>query len=265
MSKYCGITFKDNGKIYFFDKKDFNLTVGDKVIVDTEKGKQFGKVIIDDVKVVDDNGNIKEVIKIATKDDEERYYKNLDDAQDAIVKAKELAKKLELNMSFTDANFNFDRTQLIFSFVSDTRVDFRELAKELASLYKTRIELRQIGVRDKAKELSGIGQCGRELCCASFLNDLDSVSINMAKNQNLALNPTKINGQCGRLLCCLKYEDDLYFESKKGLPNVGNKVTTDEGEGKVISVNILKRKYNVQLENGNVVEIVVPKEDDINE
>ena len=158
-------------------------------------------------------------------------------------------------MKILNASFTFDRNQLLFNFLADDRVDFRELAKKLASVYKTRIELRQIGVRDKAKEVGGIGQCGRTLCCYSFLKDMSSVSINMAKNQNLALNPTKINGACGRLMCCLAYENDFYKECRTGLPSVGDNINTSDVTGKVTDVDILKRSYKVEKDNGTVVEI----------
>ena len=176
----------------------------------------------------------------------------------ALIKAQELAEKTNLDMKFLDAFFTFDRKQLVFQFLSDNRVDFRDLAKSLAAIYKTRIELRQVGVRDKAKNISGIGQCGRKLCCSSFLNDLDSVGIAQVKNQNLSLNPNKINGLCGRLLCCLKYEDELYTEYRKGLPEVGDKKTYDGETGSVISVDIPNRKYTLLTEKGNKIEIKVP-------
>lgn len=161
-------------------------------------------------------------------------------------------------MKFLDAYFTFDRKQLVFQFLADNRVDFRELAKSLAAIYKTRIELRQVGVRDKAKEISGIGQCGRKLCCSSFLNDLDSVGIAQVKNQNLSLNPSKINGLCGRLLCCLKYEDDLYTEFRKDLPEVGDKIKHDKEDATVISVDIPNRKYTILTESGTKEEVTVP-------
>ena len=260
MSKLVGVVLKKNGRVYFFDANNIELFDGAKVVVDTERGKQIGTVINSNINIEDKilEGEVRDVIRIADDEDIEIDKNNKRDAVDALSVAHNYAKELKLNMSFTDASYNLDRSQLIFSFVSDSRVDFRELAKMLASDYKTRIELRQIGVRDKAKNVSGLGQCGRELCCASFLNDLDSVSINMAKDQNLALNPTKINGQCGRLLCCLKYEDDIYIENKKGMPSVGKKVTTDEGEGRVISIDILNRKYTVSLENGNITTVKLP-------
>ena len=163
-------------------------------------------------------------------------------------------------MSIVDAFYMFDRSQLIFRFVSEERVDFRNLAKELGAIFKTRIELRQVGIRDKAKEIGGIGPCGRLLCCFTFLNDFDSVSINMAKNQLLALNPSKINGLCGRLLCCLKYEDDNYYEYKSGLPHIGQGIGTKEGYGKVISVDIFNRKYKVYVDGVGIVEVVLNDE-----
>ena len=161
-------------------------------------------------------------------------------------------------MSIIDAEYTFTRNQLLFRFVADERVDFRELARELGALFKTRIELRQIGVRDKAKEIGGVGLCGRTLCCSRFLNEFDSVSINMAKNQSLSLNPTKINGVCGRLLCCLKYENDNYTDAKKGMLNVGDEVNTKNVKGKIVSVDVLNRKYKVMVDNNSIVEMDVP-------
>ena len=163
-------------------------------------------------------------------------------------------------MKIIDACYTFDREQLMFRFLADERIDFRQLAKELGSIYKTRIELRQVGIRDKAKEIGGIGPCGRMLCCNSFLTEFDSVSINMAKNQNLSLNPSKINGVCGRLLCCLKYENDNYSEYKKELPDVGSKIKNDLGDGRVISVDVFKRNYKILLNNGEIITMEVDNE-----
>ena len=168
-----------------------------------------------------------------------------------------MAESLKLNMQLIDATYTFDRNQLLFHFLADARVDFRELAKKLANSYRTRIELRQIGVRDKAKMVGGIGPCGRFLCCSTFLTDFNSVSINMAKNQMLALNPTKINGICGRLLCCLNYEDDVYTELKKDLPSIGQVYKKNDVEGKVISINILKKTVTIETKNKTVVEVNV--------
>lgn len=257
MNNVIGISFKENSKIYFFKAEKLSLKEKDKVIVETEKGLQLGNVELVNVRLTSNKSNLKKVVRLATKDDIKKYEKNLKEADESLKKAEKLANKLQLNMRFISANLNFDRSQLLLYFLSDSRIDFRELAKELASQYKTRIELRQIGVRDKAKEVSGLGQCGRELCCANFLKDLDSVSISMAKNQNLALNPNKINGQCGRLLCCLKYEDEQYSELKDGLPTVGKKVKYEKEEYNVVSVDILKRKYTVENSLGNKIDIFV--------
>lgn len=257
MKMAVGVSFKENGKVYYFNN-NIKTELGNFVIVETEKGTQFGKIKQIDKQIEGDSINLKNLIRIADEEDLNKHNKNMSDSEKALKKAASLADKLKLNMKFTEALFNFDRTQLVLYFLSENRVDFRELAKELAFIYKTRIELRQIGVRDKAKEVSGIGQCGRELCCSCFLNDLDSVSISMAKVQNLALNPTKINGQCGRLLCCLKYENETYNEFKEGLPSVGKRITTDEGVGKVVSVDILDRSYVVEYDKTNKVEIKLP-------
>lgn len=257
MLNIVGIEFKDNGKIYYFNSRDLNLKINDNVIVETERGLQYGKVVTD-IKQISSNAashNLHEVVRMASKDDYFQHIRNIEDAKKALTKAIKLAKDLDLEMRFTEVCYTFDRNQLILYFLSENRVDFRELAKQLAAIYRTRIELRQIGVRDKAKEISGLGPCGRQLCCASFLNDLDAVSISMAKNQNLALNPTKINGLCGRLLCCLNYEDDLYTENREGMPEVGDAVKTDAGEGIVTSVDILNRKYTIDIENEGKKEI----------
>ena len=176
-------------------------------------------------------------------------------AEKALKSAKKYANELGLDMNFVDCYYYLNKSQLIFSFISDTRVDFRELAKKLASLYKTRIELRQIGIRDKAKKIGGIGPCGLFLCCNAFLSEFNSVSINMAKNQNLALNPSKINGLCGRLYCCLGYENDLYTELRKEIPEVGTIVKTPDGKGKVVSIDILKKTYKVEVSPDNIIEM----------
>ena len=249
-----GIKLGDNGKTYFFNSNGFNLNVSDNVIVETEKGLQFGSVTelsIDESQ--NKNLEYKNVIRIANKNDIKKHNSNLKDAEKAIIKCSELIDKYELDMRIIDASYTFDREQLIFRFVSENRVDFRQLAKDLGSIFKTRIELRQVGIRDKAKEIGGFGPCGRKLCCNNFLTEFDSVSINMAKNQNLSLNPTKINGVCGRLLCCLKYENDNYTEYKKDMPDVGQRVKTDKGEGKVISVDVFKRSYKVLLPENEIL------------
>ena len=198
---------------------------------------------------------LEKVIRVATKDDINRYNSNKDKSNKALSDAKSISKELNLEMNFIDAYFYLDNSQLVFSFLSENRVDFRELAKKLASKYKTTIELRQVGVRDKSKRIGGLGPCGLFLCCNSFLTDFNSVSINMAKNQMLALNPSKINGICGRLLCCLGYENDTYTELKKDLPKIGLVTDTPLGMGKVVSVDIFKKTYSVDLKENGIVEI----------
>lgn len=252
-----GISLGSNGKIYYFSPNNLNLKKGITVIVETERGTQFGTVETDIIQVdlKKFNNEIKNVLRISTKKDYYRHKENLNLAKEALQKCRELVIENKLNMKIIDADFTFDRTQLMFHFLSDNRIDFRILAKSLASIYKTRIELRQVGVRDKAKTIGGIGCCGRQLCCHSFLKDLDSVSINMAKNQNLSLNPAKINGVCGRILCCLKYEDDTYKECRKKIPNVGDIVTVDNKTGKVISIDILNKKYKIEIPDMGIIEI----------
>lgn len=256
MEKIVGITFKEKGKIYYFLPGKYELKKGTTVIVKTEQGLQFGKVELENFEIAEEKIKVplNKIIRIASKEDYINNKKNIEDAKIALSKSKELALKYNLNMYILDANYTFDRSQLIFKFIANDRVDFRKLAKELASLYKTRIELRQVGVRDKAREVGGCGQCGRELCCSKFLTEFDAVSINMAKNQGIALNPDKINGVCDRLLCCLKYEDECYKEYRKDLPKLGKKIVTEKGEGKVISVNVLKKTYRVDIKDVGIVE-----------
>lgn len=253
MNNLVGIQFKEKGKVYNF-KSEFDLKKDDKVVVNTERGLQFGFVVSITQKEDSLDGYMS-VERVASDKDFKDYKKNVKDAESALEKAKDIAEQLDLSMNFIDCSFTLDRSQLLFYFISDNRVDFRELAKELANIYKTRIELRQVGVRDKAKEVSGVGVCGRKLCCSCFLNNMDSVSISMAKNQNLSLNPSKINGLCGRLLCCLNYEDELYCKNKKGMPHVGKTVETEFGEGIVTSVNIPTRSYSVYVENHGKVDV----------
>lgn len=259
MHEVVGITFAKNGRVYYFSTNNIKLTKNQSVIAETERGLQYGFVCIEPKIEKEENLMIplKNVLRISTSEDEKQYQRNLKDSEKALQDAKRLSRELNLKMSFINASFTLNRTQLLFNFVAEERIDFRELAKKLAQIYKTRIELRQIGVRDKAKEIGGLGPCGRFLCCNLFLTDFDSVSINMAKNQYLALNPTKINGVCGRLLCCLNYEDQLYTELKKGMPEVGIIAQTPSGMGKVISVDLFKRKYKVELKNKEIVELVV--------
>ncbi len=244
------VVFKDKGKGYYFNGENLKIPNRVTVVVETEKGLQFGRVVRKvSSKEVSDIDELKKVIRISTKKDYEQYLKNLKDADEALRIAKKENERLGLGMNFLEASFTFDRKQLLFNFYADQRVDFRELAKILAGIYKTRIELRQIGARDKASEIGGIGVCGRKLCCASCLKKPESITMQMAKNQNLALNPSKINGACGRLLCCLAYEDEAYICCSDGMPNVGDKIDTDKGNGNVVSIDILNRSYKVLVDN----------------
>lgn len=251
-----GVVLRDKGKIYYFNGGDLKISINVTVIVETEKGLQFGRVVsvVSPDKIAKFENALKNIVRISTKKDYDQYLRNLKDAKFALKKAKELSIEFGLNMHFLDAEYTFDRKQIIFNFYADDRIDFRELAKKLASIYRTRIELRQIGARDKAEQIGGIGPCGRELCCSSFLTRLDPVSMNMAKNQNIALNPSKINGSCGRLLCCLAYEDKEYLKCQKGMPNLGQKINTKYGLGTVSSVDILQRSYKVLI-NGEIKEL----------
>ena len=244
-----------NNLIYYVKSNSDEFILGDRIIINVDdilfsgiilKGVENNKKKYDDY--------VKIVRKI-TKEDNKTIKNNEKDAESALKFAIKSAKELDLEMNFVDSYYSFDRKQLIFDFLSDNRVDFRDLAKKIASKYKTRIELTQIGVRDKAKKIGGLGPCGLFLCCNAFLTDFNSVSINMAKNQMLALNPTKINGICGRLLCCLGFENDTYSELKKDLPKIGLIADTDMGMGKVVDVNILKGTYKVELEEKGIVEI----------
>jgi len=250
----CGVSFKENGKVYNFCPNKLEIKKGDSVIVETEKGEQYGKIIFVDNKEI--STSLKNVIRVATKEDYNKYLKNLTDAQKALLEARKMVSNLGLEMQIIDGSYTFDRKQLLFNFIADSRVDFRELVKSLAGKYRTRIELHQIGVRDKAKEVGGLGVCGRTLCCSGHLNNHETITINMAKNQGIALNPTKINGCCGRLLCCLSYEDEEYANCRKHLPNYGDMVKIDGVKGRVIGINILKKEYRVDI-NGEIKEIKV--------
>lgn len=260
MIEVIGVSFKDKGRIYYFSPKNLKLKKNVTVVVETERGVQLGRIVTDIIKMDEKNLKypLKTIVRIASKQDYENYKKNNKDAEIALKKCKELVIKHNLNMRVIDASFTLDRDQLVFHFLSDNRVDFRSLAKDLASIYKTRIELRQVGVRDKAKEIGGIGPCGRNFCCSLFLNDFDSVSINMAKNQNLSLNPTKINGVCGRLLCCLNYEDDIYKDCRQCLPEIGERVTIKEGTGIVTNLDVLNKSYTVNIPDVGQVKVTKP-------
>ena len=257
MVEVIGVRFRTAGKIYFFNPKEFQVKSGDHVIVETARGIEFGSVVSERRQVKEKciGDELKPVLRIATKEDEERAAKNREKEKEAYKICLDKIKEHELDMKLVSTEYTFDNNKVLFYFTADGRVDFRELAKRLAAIYRTRIELRQIGVRDKAKEIGGYGQCGRKLCCHGFLDNLNGVSINMAKNQNLALNPEKINGVCGRLMCCLAYENESYFEYKKDLPKVGDHIKTKEGSGKVIYVDLFARKYKIETEEGQIIDI----------
>lgn len=250
LNKVYGVIFNELDKRFYF-VFDNDLNIGDYVIVNNERGEQLVKVV--DVLIKEDISDYESIVRVATDQEYEQYLDNLKNSQCALKKCREFVKELELDMNVVSAQFNLDKSQLLFNFTADGRVDFRELAKKLASIYHTRIELRQIGARDKAREIGGIGVCGGELCCLRFLKKIDTISMNMAKNQNLALNPSKINGACGRLLCCLAYEDETYIEQAKKLPKVGDTINTLNGEAQVLSVDIINCKGKILL-NGEKVD-----------
>ena len=238
-----GVRFKKAGKIYYFDPETTEYTYGQNVIVETARGMEFGTVVIPnrDVSEEDVIPPVKPVTRLATDEDMEINRQNKEKEKEAFEVCIEKIKKHKLEMRLIATELTFDNNKLIFYFTADGRIDFRELVKDLASVFRTRIELRQIGVRDEAKYVNGIGICGRPLCCATFLGDFHPVSIKMAKDQGLSLNPTKISGACGRLMCCLKYEQNVYEELLKKLPKEGDIIETPEGKGEVLSVNVLKQ------------------------
>ena len=251
MKKIVGVRFKKTGKIYFFDPGEIELKLGDSVIVETSLGKEIG--IVSALNRMADESKLKEplkqIIKIADKNDLKHQEENAKKEKEAFETCKKKIKEHNLDMELVEAKYLFDNSKLIFYFIAEGRVDFRDLVKDLAGVYKTRIELRQIGVRDQIKRLGGNGICGRELCCCSFLNDFDSVSIKMAKEQNLSLNTAKITGSCGRLMCCLKYEQNVYEDKMKNLPHIGAIVKTEEGEGTVDNVEVLREIVRVKFKD----------------
>ena len=254
MNKIVGVKFETETQLkYYYIGKNL-VKKDDKVVVSTDKGLELGKVVTD-VHPIDDKKLKKElpsIIRLSTKKDFINYKENKKLAGQALKKCKKIVKEMNLEMDVIEAYFTLDKDHLIFNFYADNRVDFRELAKELAYIYKTRIELRQIGVRDKAKKIGGLGCCGRELCCAKFLNKFDSVTISMAKNQNLSLNPNKINGVCGRLLCCLKYEDEIYSLEKERFPKIGSHVKYQDKDVKVTGLNVINDLVKIETNNGIV-------------
>ncbi len=258
MVKVVGIKFENSNRIYYFSPNGLDIKKDDYVIVETERGLQYGEAVTEIMQQEEKNVflPLKNIIKIATEEDKKINAHNIKESNKALEYAQKIVARNEILMKLFDASYTFDRKKLIFKFIADERVDFRELAKILAAKFKTRIELRQIGVRDKAKEIGGLGPCGKILCCTQFLSNFDSVSINMAKNQGIALNPTKINGVCGRLLCCLGYEDDIYTENKKELPKVGQFVDYNGKQCEVVEIDILNKIYKIKLED-EIVKIEV--------
>lgn len=252
MIKVIGVRFKKAGKIYYFDPADMNIQKDTYVVVETARGIEFGECVIG-IKEINENdivSPLKSVLRIATNEDIEKHFKNKDKEKDAFDICLKKIQEHGLTMKLIDVEYTFDNNKVIFYFTADGRVDFRDLVKDLATIFKTRIELRQIGVRDEAKMLGGLGPCGRPMCCSSFLGDFASVSIKMAKEQNLSLNPTKISGICGRLMCCLNYEQSTYEDIRKRMPKVGSIVKTSEGTGEVFSNNIVKESIKVKLKKG---------------
>lgn len=265
MAEVIGVRFKTVGKVYYFDPVGTNLELGQKVIVETTRGVECGEVVIKNREVTEKEivSPLKPVMRIATEQDIKTIEINKIKEKEAFVTCQSKIEKHKLIMKLVDVEYTFDNNKILFYFTADGRVDFRELVKDLASIFRTRIELRQIGVRDESKMLGGLGVCGRPFCCSSFLGEFQPVSIKMAKEQGLSLNPTKISGTCGRLMCCLKYEQDVYEELLKLTPKVGAYVKTAEGNGNVIAINLLAGKLTVRLEHNKEAAPIVCKLEEI--
>lgn len=258
MEKVVGVRFRNVGKIYYFNPKNYKVKVGDHVIVETARGVEYGRVVLEPRSVKEDEvvHPLKKVLRVATKEDEDHEAENRQKEKEAFKICKKKIREHGLDMKLIDAEYTFDNNKVLFYFTADGRIDFRQLVKDLASVFKTRIELRQIGVRDETKILGGIGICGRTLCCHTYLSEFAPVSIKMAKEQNLSLNQTKISGVCGRLMCCLKNEQETYEELNRRLPGIGDTVTTPDGiQGNVQSVNVLRQLVKVVVEIGDEKEI----------
>ena len=258
MAKVVGVRFRNVGKIYYFDPKEYEIRLYDHVIVETARGMEYGKVVMPPKEVPDEEvvHPLKEVLRMATKEDDEREKANRQRAREAYKVCQQKIREHTLDLKLIDAEYTFDNNKVLFYFTADGRIDFRQLVKDLAAIFKTRIELRQIGVRDETKILGGIGICGRCLCCHTYLSEFAPVSIKMAKEQSLSLNQTKISGVCGRLMCCLKNEQDTYEELNKRLPGIGDSVTTPDGmTGTVHSVNVLRQTVRVVIEENDEKEI----------
>lgn len=252
MSMVIGVRFKNAGKLYYFDPVNLWPTAGDSVIVETARGVEYAQCVMGVHEIGEENiaSPLKKVIRVASAEDGEKHRANLESEPDTYKVCQQKISEHKLDMKLVKVEYTFDRNKLICYFTSNGRVDFRGLVKDLAAAFKTRIELKQIGVRDEAKMLGGLGSCGRPLCCSSFLGDFQPVSIKMAKEQNLSLNPTKISGVCGRLMCCLKYEQDQYERARKLLPHIGRDVNTPDGRGTVVELNPLKESVKVRVSKG---------------
>jgi cell fate regulator YaaT (PSP1 superfamily) len=262
MVTVIGVRFKKAGKIYYFSPDNLNIKKENSVIVETARGVEFGECVIEakDISESDIVSPLKSVLRIATEDDVKKYNSNKEKEKKAFDICIEKIQQHQLNMKLIDVEYTFDNNKIIFYFIADGRIDFRELVKDLASIFRTRIELRQIGVRDEAKMIGGLGPCGRAMCCSTFLGDFVPVSIKMAKEQNLSLNPTKISGICGRLMCCLNYEQDTYEKIRHKLPKIGSVVSTPDGKGEVIDNSVVKEsiKIKIKVEDGDDIVEEVP-------
>ncbi len=260
-----GIRFKQAGKIYYFDPAGFELKTGENVIVETARGIEFGQVMLGPKEITEEKLTLplKKVLRLATPEDEVQLRENMDKEKKAFSICLEKIDQHQLDMKLVEVEYTFDRSKIIFYFTADGRVDFRELVKDLATIFRTRIELRQIGVRDEAKMLGGLGPCGRPLCCGTFLGDFEPVSIKMAKEQNLSLNPVKISGICSRLMCCLKFESNCYRDAKADLPLNGSKVRVDGREGIILDNNPLKESVIVQFEDNSKREVLLAEIEEI--
>lgn len=261
MINIVGVRFKNAGKIYYFDPVDFAIEKDMDVVVETARGLEYGTVVVGKKEIDEESlvSPLKPIIRIATEEDNKIYKENKEKAKETFELCLQKIKEHELTMYLIDCEYTFDRNKLIFYFTAEGRIDFRELVKDLAAIFKTRIELRQIGVRDEAKSIGGLGPCGRSLCCSSWLGDFQPVSIKMAKDQSLSLNPTKISGICGRLFCCLKYEHDVYVEAIEKVPPVGSIVKVDGNKGKVIETNPLLEQAKVEF-NDKTIRICMKEE-----
>ena len=254
MIKIVGVRFKNAGKIYYFDPVDFEIEKNIDVVVETARGLEYGKIVVGPKEIEEEKliSPLKPIIRIATEEDKAIYRENKEKAKETFEICQQKIKEHGLTMFLIDCEYTFDRNKLIFYFTAEGRIDFRELVKDLASIFKTRIELRQIGVRDEAKSIGGLGTCGRKLCCSSWLGDFQPVSIKMAKDQSLSLNPTKISGICGRLFCCLKYEHDVYVEAIEKMPVVGSVVKVENQKGKVIEINPLLEQIKIEFNDKTI-------------